>query len=97
MAAVKTTAYKLLTLHQDEVDLCSEKSYPVKCGVSLIWVAQSHRRKGIATALMNALKRNFMFGAILRNEDVAFSSPTELGKIFGKSYFKTPNFFIYFV
>ncbi|XP_044265148.1 N-acetyltransferase ESCO2 [Tribolium madens] len=97
VAEVKTTAHKLLTTHQDQVDLCSEESYPVKCGVSRIWVAHNHRQKGVATSLMDALKRNFVFGAILRNEDIAFSSPTEEGKIFGAKYFKTPNFLIYFV
>ncbi|EFA06803.2 N-acetyltransferase ESCO2 [Tribolium castaneum] len=97
VAEVKTTGHKLLTTHQDQVDLCSEESYPVKCGVSRIWVARNHRQKGVATALMDALKRNFVFGAILMNEDIALSSPTEDGKIFGAKYFKTPNFFIYFV
>ncbi|XP_068896401.1 uncharacterized protein eco isoform X2 [Tenebrio molitor] len=97
VAEAKAVAHKLLTTHQDQVDLCSEEAYPIKCGVSRIWVAQNQRQKGVATALMDCLKRNFMFGYIMRNEDVAFSSPTEMGKIFGKSYFKTPNFLIYFV
>jgi N-acetyltransferase len=97
VAEAKAVAHKLLTTHQDQVDLCSEDTYPIKCGVSRIWVAQNQRQKGVATALMDCLKRNFMFGYIMRNEDVAFSSPTEMGKIFGKSYFKTPNFLIYFV
>ncbi|XP_063905710.1 N-acetyltransferase eco isoform X1 [Zophobas morio] len=97
VAEAKTSAHKLLTTHQDQVDLCSEESYPIKCGVSRIWVAQNQRKKGVASTLMDSLKRNFIFGYILKNEDVAFSSPTEMGKLFGQSYFKTPNFFIYFV
>ncbi|RZC32505.1 N-acetyltransferase ESCO2, partial [Asbolus verrucosus] len=96
-AEAKASAHRLLTTHQDQVDLCSEEAYPVKCGVSRIWVSQSYRKKGIATSLMNSLKRNFMFGCILKNDEIAFSSPTEMGKIFGRSYFKTPNFLIYFV
>lgn len=97
VAEVISSAHCLLTTSEDQVDLCSEESYPVKCGISRIWVSQLNRKKGIATAMMEALRRNFVMGYILKTEDIAFSSPTALGKIFGKQYFKTENFFIYFM
>lgn len=77
------------------IDLCSETSYPIKCGVSRIWVSQVCRKEGIGTALLNCLRGNFMFGSILTKDDIAFSSPTDAGKAFATKYFNTPNFLIY--
>lgn len=76
-------------------DLCSEETFPVKCGVSRIWVSRNHRKSGIATTLMDCMKKNFVFGAILRNEDVAFSSPTQMGDAFARKYFKGGNYLVY--
>lgn len=87
----------MLTTKAHETDLCSERSFPVKCGVARIWVSQNFRKLGIATSLMNTLKMNFIFGNVLTNNEIAFSSPTDMGKIFAKKYFNTPNYMIYFV
>lgn len=92
-AEPQTTAYRLL--ESDGVDLCSKESYPVKCGVSRIWVSPNHRKRGVATELLNSLRTSFIFGCVLGENDVALSSPTEAGKLFAKKYFKTPNCLIY--
>lgn len=39
-----------------ELDCCSSESTPVKCGVNVVWTALSHRRKGIATQLVDTLR-----------------------------------------
>lgn len=87
----------MLTTKAHETDLCSERSFPVKCGVARIWVSRNFRNQSIATALMNSLKKNFLMGYVLNNNDIALSSPTEMGKSFAKKYFNTPNFMIYFL
>lgn len=89
-----STAFKMLEMEGD-VDVCSRESYPVKCGVSRIWVKSGHRREGIATKLMNALRGGFMFANILKRTDLAFSSPTTDGKLFAKKYCDSPTFFVY--
>ncbi|KAF5301137.1 hypothetical protein FQR65_LT08967 [Abscondita terminalis] len=94
VAEPKSTAYKLLSGNIG-IDLCSELSYPIKCGVNRIWVSQGHRKEGIGTSLLNCLRGNFMYGYILTKEDIALSSPTESGKAFAAKYFNTSNFLIY--
>lgn len=94
VAEPKSTAYKLLC-DDIGIDLCSEIGYPIKCGVSRIWVSQGHRKEGIGTALLNCLRGNFIYGYILTKEDIAFSSPTEAGKAFAAKYFNNSNFLIY--
>ncbi|XP_030758605.1 N-acetyltransferase ESCO2 [Sitophilus oryzae] len=81
----------------NNVTMCSEETYPIKCGISHIWVSINHRKQGIATALLNSVKRNFIYGRILNDEDIALTSPTEDGCAFAAKYFKTPNFLIYYV
>ena len=46
-------------------------------GVAVIWVARSERRRGLATAMVDSVRRS---------EPVAFSQPTELGWSFASSY-----------
>ncbi|XP_066143525.1 N-acetyltransferase ESCO1 [Euwallacea fornicatus] len=76
------------------VAMCSEESYPIKCVVSYIWVAPKFRKQGVASALLDAVKKNFLFGEVLTNDDLALTSPTEQGSAFAEKYFKTPNYLI---
>lgn len=99
VAEPKREAYRFLPALLDsatsDVDLCSEETHPVRCGVARLWTAPNQRRAGIATALMDALRTNFSYGEILRLEDIAFSCPTNDGKQFAYTYFGTKNFLIY--
>ncbi|XP_043468401.1 N-acetyltransferase ESCO2 [Leptopilina heterotoma] len=78
-----------------ELDCCSSESTPVKCGVNVVWTALSHRRKGIATQLVDTLRRNYFYGYIMSIDDIAFSTPTPSGKLFALKYTKTQNFLVY--
>lgn len=89
----RNVAYRKLTLNG--VVVCSERPEPIKCGVSRIWVSPSHRHQGVATALMNSLRSNFLYDCGLTNNDIGFSTPTESGDLFAQCYFKTPNYLIY--
>lgn len=99
VAEPKQQAHRFLPALLDSassgVDLCSEEAYPVRCGIVRMWTAPHQRRAGIATALMDALRTNFSYGAILRLEDIALSCPTDDGKKFAYRYFGTENFLIY--
>lgn len=87
-------AYKMLESEGD-IDMCSREGYPVKCGISRIWVKKECRRVKLATALVNCLRVTFMAGGALERHDLAFSSPTLDGKQFAKKYCDSPNFYVY--
>lgn len=48
-------------------------------GISRIWVSKSHRRKAIATTLLDCARSNFFYGIEVPKKMVAFSQPTESG------------------
>ncbi|CAH1116456.1 unnamed protein product [Phaedon cochleariae] len=97
VAIAKSEGHQMLSTDDNEADLCSERKYPIRCGIPRVWVAHNHRRRGIATALMNSVKTNFIFGYALRNSEIALSPPTELGKLFAQKYFGTENFYVYYI
>lgn len=57
-----------------------------KMSVDRIWTRSSHRRKGHATRLVNTARSNFIPGLKLGKRDVAFTSTTQDGGRFAKSY-----------
>ncbi|XP_073989334.1 establishment of cohesion [Rhodnius prolixus] len=91
-----TKAHKMLHIEgSDDVGLCSEEEYPVKCLISRIWVDNHFRRCNIATSLLDSVRCNFTFGYILKCSDMAFSSPTEDGRKFIEAYTKTKEYYVY--
>lgn len=38
------------------IDCCTAEEYPVKCGVSRIWVHRPYRRGSVATRLMDCMR-----------------------------------------
>ncbi|XP_066998645.2 N-acetyltransferase ESCO2 [Anabrus simplex] len=95
VAHPRSEAYKMLNVGVDDIDCCSVETYPVKCGVSRIWTAKNHRKKGIATRLMDCVRLSFMYGHVLDRDEIAFSVPTKEGKAFAEKYTGTPNFLVY--
>jgi len=55
-------------------------------GISMIWVDDGWRRKGVAAQLCDTARRRFMFGTVVNRSQVAFSQPTEAGHAFALSY-----------
>lgn len=90
MAESRTSAYRRLG-----PNLCSEETFPIKCGVCRIWVSAKYRKQGIATAMMDSVRANFVYGYILQKDEVAITSPTEKGDLFAQKYFKTENYLVY--
>uniref|UniRef100_A0A8C4QZN5 N-acetyltransferase ESCO2 n=1 Tax=Eptatretus burgeri TaxID=7764 RepID=A0A8C4QZN5_EPTBU len=74
---------------------CATEPETAVCGISRIWVFSLFRRNGIATRLMDCLRKNFTYGTYLTKEEIAFSDPTQDGKLFATKYYNTPNFLVY--
>ena len=56
-------------------------------GVSRIWTSKTHRRKGIASALLDCARGNFFYGIEVPKEMVAFSQPSESGGRLAEQWF----------
>jgi N-acetyltransferase len=63
----------------------------IVAGVNRIWVHPSQRRKGIASKLLDQMRGGFVFGCCLAKSQIAFSQPTDAGKILACKYLSTPH------
>ncbi len=63
-------------------------SRPAMVGISRIWTSVSHRRKGVAAALLNAVRSNFIYGVQIPKDMMAFSQPTESGGLLAQKWFE---------
>jgi N-acetyltransferase len=59
-------------------------------------VSPPYRNFGVATQLMNAVRGHFVYGQYLSTDEVAFSAPTDDGKLFAESVAKRKDFFVYY-
>ena len=60
---------------------------PALVGISRIWTSRQHRRKGIASALLQAARCNFLFGMEIPKASVAFSQPSESGGALARAWY----------
>lgn len=88
-----TTGYRMVP--DPTLDICDVIGKPIKCGVSRIWVSEQHRRKNIATHLLDILRKNFISGYVLALDDFAFSAPSADGKKLAQTYSKSKEYLIY--
>ncbi|KAI3738495.1 hypothetical protein L2E82_28529 [Cichorium intybus] len=75
--------------------ICEKDEVPAICGIRAIWVSPSNRRKHIATHLLNATRKSFCSDMILEHCQLAFSQPTNVGKLLASSYTNTKSFLVY--
>ncbi|KAI4300558.1 hypothetical protein L6164_033925 [Bauhinia variegata] len=75
--------------------LCESKAVAAVCGIRALWVTPSNRRKGIASQLLDAVRRSFCMGFVLERSQLAFSQPTSDGKSLASSYTGTGSFLVY--
>lgn len=66
-----------------------------RCGISRIWISPLHRRFRIASKLIYAVQSNTIFGEEIPLDKIAFSAPTESGKLFAQKVTKMENFLVY--
>lgn len=90
-------ANRLLTIEglEGPFDCCTMETYPVKCGISRIWVSPSFRGHGIAQTLLAVMRSHFVFGYQLSYDEIAFSAPTEAGKRLAETVTGRKDFLIY--
>ncbi|KAG2177128.1 hypothetical protein INT43_007784 [Umbelopsis isabellina] len=74
---------------------CSRDRIAAHCGISRIWVDPNHRGKRIATQLLDAVCRWFVYGQPLQRKSIAFSQPTGDGKSLAVHYTGTSEFLVY--
>lgn len=57
-----------------------QRTVPVRCGLSRLWVLDAYRRHGIGRRLYDAVCSHFCRNIRrLRSDEVAFGAPTEAG------------------
>ncbi|XP_052256658.1 N-acetyltransferase ESCO2-like isoform X2 [Dreissena polymorpha] len=74
---------------------CSETPERAMLGVSRIWVHSQARRKGIATKLLDCVRQWSMYGTQIPKSMLAFSDPTNDGKVLATKYTGTSKFLVY--
>jgi len=69
-----------------DVVRCGEEAVPASCGVSHIWVLPAHRRRGLGSHLLDAVRRHMALAFEVGREGLAFCQPTEAGRALAASY-----------
>ncbi|XP_037933401.1 N-acetyltransferase eco-like [Teleopsis dalmanni] len=77
------------------IDCCTEEKYESKCGISRLWISPLHRRMRIASKLIQAVQLNTLPSEQIPIDKIAFSAPTEAGKMFAQKITKTEHFLVY--
>jgi hypothetical protein len=67
----------------------------VTMGIKLIWVYNKNRREGIASRMLDAARKSFEFGRIIKKVHVAYSQPTDEGLRLFLSYAKREHIWGY--
>ena len=65
------------------------------CGVHAIWVEDALRGRGIATAMLDSVRRNVVYGYSIPRDHVAFSSPTTDGRMLALEFTGRKDFLIF--
>ncbi|KAF2685615.1 sister chromatid cohesion acetyltransferas-like protein Eco1 [Lentithecium fluviatile CBS 122367] len=65
----------------------SAASAPAILGISRIWASNLHRKRGVATRLLDSARSDFLYGMTVDKADVAFSQPTESGGQLARKWF----------
>ena len=61
---------------------------PMLIGISRVWTSKAHRRKGIATTLLDSARLNFFYGIEVPKKMVAFSQPTDSGGQLARKWYE---------
>ncbi|KAL0477183.1 N-acetyltransferase [Acrasis kona] len=75
--------------------LITDKEKKVVMGISRIFVDLEHRRKGIATTLLESARKHMIYGYHCNKNRLAFSHPTSMGHEFAKHYMQKHNYLVY--
>ena len=91
-------AYRVMPgLQEHDGNVKIDESHPIDAiaGVTRVWVSRMSRRKGIASQMLDAARKRFLFGVTISKEDLTFSQPSESGKQLAVSFSGRPDFLVY--
>ncbi|KAJ2889697.1 hypothetical protein IWW38_004554, partial [Coemansia aciculifera] len=74
---------------------CVGDSCRAVCGISRVWVAPSARRYGVATQMIEAVCKRFVYGCAIDPDLVAFTQPTSDGRALAERVFGRKDFLAY--
>jgi ESCO1/2 acetyl-transferase len=69
-----------------ERDKDDDRPSKATLGVRQIWVHSGFRRKSLASSLVDAARKSFIFGSVVMRSHTAYSQPTTDGLNFALSY-----------
>ncbi|OMO82551.1 Acyl-CoA N-acyltransferase [Corchorus capsularis] len=75
--------------------LCEKEPVSAACGIRAIWVTPSNRRIGIATQLLEAVRKSFCMSFVIEKSQLAFSNPSADGQALASNYIGTASFLVY--
>lgn len=84
-----------LGMNMNGAILCEEEAVPAVCGIRAIWVTPAHRRKHIASQLLDAARKSFYKGVALECSQLAFSQPTSSGIALASRYVGSSSILVY--
>jgi len=84
-----------LACNSDTVVCCEKESVKAFLGIEQVWVHRKWRRRKIATRLLDAARAKFCYGYLVPSDLVAFSQPTQDGKVFAERYTCRKDFLVY--
>ena len=76
---------------QDHNTVCSSEPVTASVGISRIWVHSASRRNKHATRMLDAVLLN----QGCKKEDIAFSQPTQFGRILASKWFQRKDFLVF--
>jgi len=82
---------KLPVAQQSSSISINNQSDPAMLGISRIWTSNQHRKKGIATRLLDCASSDFLYGLKIDKDKVAFSQPTESGGNLARKWFSSQS------
>ena len=90
-----SNARSLVVGGDDEVVRCCGPLKPATAGIEKIFVYEKHRRKGVATRLIDAVRSSLVYGYLVPLEELAFTQPTRDGRALFSKYCGTKSFLVY--
>ena len=72
-----------------------EKRKRSMCPIRVVWASKFHRRKKIATKLLDCVRGRSVPGQIVPRKDLAFSQPTQDGALLIAGYTASSTFLVY--
>ena len=94
----------LFEFEKDETEAVSQCSTSVKCssipipcviGIAYIWVDKRHRRRNLASRLVDIARTSLIFGFKAERNECAFSQPTHMGQQFAQKFAGTNEILVY--